>query len=451
VTYDSLIDAAEAIFLDKPVPEKPELPTTYELVLQNAMARRIQDAWINYWSERRLISEFQQMNKYKKTLQKFSSQVDFNDLAVGSPNARQQAGEGFFQSALDDEEAYEQMYLQEVQNFLKEEIAEDDELLQRYGEDSYQDELERMERLYQLKDLEDIRKEEKRRALELGSASSDLEANETGTTAGERFSISTQPAGLPTPPTTTRPTDQAGLKQFPSHLLTSLAQRQASKGNLKLSVFDIPWMPPDLNVAKNYANYVQPRKNRKTGLFYDFWRTTTGRFCYLGGCGEQFDLWEEGQVSEFSQYGSGVTNYFKFIKWGFWLFFILSLVSLPVLILNISASAGNNSNSGLKGLAKTTLGNLQFAMTDNNTAISVFVPGCAISTINPYGCRLNGENLAWLYSCLDIAICGIVMIGYLWLVYFENFEEHELNLSVGKRLMIAAITFPFIFLSFSLQ
>ena len=40
----------------------------------------------------------------------------------------------------------------------------------------------------------------------------------------------------------------------------------------------------------------------------------------IGGCGEQLDLWDEGQVSEFGQFGPGITNYFKFLKWCAWLF-----------------------------------------------------------------------------------------------------------------------------------
>lgn len=54
----------------------------------------------------------------------------------------------------------------------------------------------------------------------------------------------------------------------------------------------------------------------------------------LGGCGEQLDLWEEGQVSEFGIYGAGITNYFKYLKFLYWLFFALSLVALPSLVLN---------------------------------------------------------------------------------------------------------------------
>jgi hypothetical protein len=71
-------------------------------------------------------------------------------------------------------------------------------------------------------------------------------------------------------------------------------------------------------------------------------QTTTGRYCCLGGLGEQFDLWEEGQVSEFSIYGCGVTNYFKFMKWGYWIFFVITIIALPEIVLNYLASSGNN-------------------------------------------------------------------------------------------------------------
>jgi hypothetical protein len=69
-------------------------------------------------------------------------------------------------------------------------------------------------------------------------------------------------------------------------------------------------------------------------LPYTFYLTWPFNSC-LGGCGEQLDIWEEGQVSEFGMYGVGVTNYFKFLKFLVWLFIILFVVSLPVLVLNI--------------------------------------------------------------------------------------------------------------------
>lgn len=76
----------------------------------------------------------------------------------------------------------------------------------------------------------------------------------------------------------------------------------------------------------------------EVGVKFKFRTTTTGRHCCLGGLGEQFDLWQEGQVSEFSTYGPGVTNYFKFMKWCFWLFVTLTIIALPALVLNTSGS-----------------------------------------------------------------------------------------------------------------
>jgi hypothetical protein len=103
----------------------------------------------------------------------------------------------------------------------------------------------------------------------------------------------------------------------------------------KMNILDVEWAPPDVEKGEKYAKYVQPRKGGKGGSLYDYYHTTTGRHCCLGSLGEQFDLWEEGQISEFSIYGPGVTNYFKFMKWSFWLFTILTVISLPMISLNV--------------------------------------------------------------------------------------------------------------------
>jgi hypothetical protein len=76
-------------------------------------------------------------------------------------------------------------------------------------------------------------------------------------------------------------------------------------GQRKHNVLDVPWTAPNIDRAKRYADYVQPRKGGKGGKIFNYLRTTTGRHCCLGGLGEQFDLWQEGQISEFGIYGPG--------------------------------------------------------------------------------------------------------------------------------------------------
>lgn len=74
---------------------------------------------------------------------------------------------------------------------------------------------------------------------------------------------------------------------------------------------EYPWVAPDVELAKDYAEMNHPRKGGPGGSAFPLFSTTFGRYCVLGGCGEQLDLWDEGQVSEMALFGSGVTNYFK--------------------------------------------------------------------------------------------------------------------------------------------
>jgi hypothetical protein len=169
----------------------------------------------------------------------------------------------------------------------------------------------------------------------------------------------------------------------------------------------------------------------------------------LAGCGEQFDAFEEGQISEFGIYGSGVTNYFKFMKWAAWLFGILAIISLPSLVLNIYGP--NNSNSGLKELAKMTAGNLYPAT--NSTVDSLLdIPGCYGYELYNISCTLDRFRLAEFYSYLDIIISGTIFLAFLWLRKFERLEDLELNKNTGECLLVSLVsspplTMPFLFLS----
>lgn len=198
------------------------------------------------------------------------------------------------------------------------------------------------------------------------------------------------------------------------------------KGN---NVLDTPWVPPDVTKAQRFADYVQPRKGGKGGSKFDFMNTTTGRHCCLGNMGEQLDLWEEGQISEFGIYGSGVTNYFKFIKWCFWLFLVLAVVSIPAVVLNASG-ANSHSNRGLDTLAQTTAGNLVSPFA--NVSVSLRIPGCNSYGVYDVDCSLDKTSLATFYSSLDIAIVIIAFLAFLWLRVFEVVEERNLEKNTGE-------------------
>ncbi len=73
----------------------------------------------------------------------------------------------------------------------------------------------------------------------------------------------------------------------------------------------VEWRKPSWKYAKKYEQYNRPHRSGKNKSKYNWKKVTLGRHCTPGGCGEQLDLWNEGQISEFSQFGSGITNYFK--------------------------------------------------------------------------------------------------------------------------------------------
>jgi len=71
------------------------------------------------------------------------------------------------------------------------------------------------------------------------------------------------------------------------------------------------WRKPSWKYAKKYEILNRPHASGKEMKKINWRKGTIGRHCPSNGCGEQLDLWNEGQISVFSQYGSGITNYFK--------------------------------------------------------------------------------------------------------------------------------------------
>lgn len=54
---------------------------------------------------------------------------------------------------------------------------------------------------------------------------------------------------------------------------------------------DTPWEPPSMEEAKNFEDELHLR--HPEGGKFDVREAAMGRYCFLGGCGEQFDLWDE--------------------------------------------------------------------------------------------------------------------------------------------------------------
>lgn len=190
------------------------------------------------------------------------------------------------------------------------------------------------------------------------------------------------------------------------------------------NLLDTPWKAPDHEKAEASKAFTHPRKGGKGGDKFSFKKTTTGRHCTLGGFGEQCDLWEEGFVSEFSIYGPGITNYFKFQKWLFWVVFVWAIITTPLLVTNIAAHTAEESQ-GFTDLAQTTVGNL--APVDVNQTINVRLPGCDSDVYGYENCNLDRDTLGTFYVSIDVAGTVFVFIAFLWLSYYERKEETILD------------------------
>ena len=91
----------------------------------------------------------------------------------------------------------------------------------------------------------------------------------------------------------------------------SMLRRINEQGDDYDQEIEVEWRKPSWKFAKKFEAMNRPHRPGRQLAKYDWNRVTLGRHCYAGGCGEQLDLWNEGRTSEFSQFGSGITNYFK--------------------------------------------------------------------------------------------------------------------------------------------
>jgi len=184
---------------------------------------------------------------------------------------------------------------------------------------------------------------------------------------------------------------------------------------------EMEWRKPSWKRATFVEADSRPHHAGEKMERYNWKTTTTGRHCIFSGCGEQLDLWDEGQLSEFTQFGSGITNYFKFLKWCCWIMLILSVIHLPMAIINtfgISAVSSTAANA-----AVTTVGNLGPAI----NVTTVAIPGCNELDYQQDFCNIDKSQIAIFYSFLDAAGTIIVILGWLWLRKFERKEVKNLN------------------------
>lgn len=187
------------------------------------------------------------------------------------------------------------------------------------------------------------------------------------------------------------------------------------------TILEEEFIPPSLEYAMLYADFNHPRIGGLGGKLMPWLRTSTGRHCVSGSWGEQCDMFEERQVSELGRYGPGITNYFKFLKWSFWIFVFLSAMWFPVLVLN-TFGAGENQSAQLNDLAQTMVGNLG----DTNRTKTLHLPGCT-GSVRGQDCELDKEVVAQYYAFTDLIAVIVVIIGYLWLRYFEVKEAKLLD------------------------
>jgi hypothetical protein len=153
-----------------------------------------------------------------------------------------------------------------------------------------------------------------------------------------------------------------------------------------------------------YSDYNHPRLGGLGGTQMDWLRTTTGRHCMTGSCGEQvccqtnlpsvssFTLLHSvtcGKKSKSLNLGDmvqvhhsplslsvsfdspliGITNYFKFTKWCFWIFVILTVINLPALVLN-TFGRGDQQTVRLNSLSQTMVLSLLLFSLPHNPASS---------------------------------------------------------------------------------
>jgi len=112
----------------------------------------------------------------------------------------------------------------------------------------------------------------------------------------------------------------------------------------------------------------------------------------------------------------------QFLKWCSWIMLILSIINLPMTILN---TLGTTVQYDYPSLALTTIGNLGPA----KSVTKISIPGCNEAAYQQTTCTIPKTLLALYYSGLDALGTVVVIVAWLWLKTFENSEAAHLNRS----------------------
>ncbi|CAM9501712.1 unnamed protein product [Hapterophycus canaliculatus] len=180
---------------------------------------------------------------------------------------------------------------------------------------------------------------------------------------------------------------------------------------------DLPWVPPSMEVAEHFQDSLHLR--HPEGGKFDTRDVKMGRYCFLGGCGEQFDLWDEGKMSQFSPFGAGVTSYFKLLKYFSWSFLVVSFLVLPHLFVNTNGESITTVTTNTDKMSWTTVGNLGGGSGNYSSAVLPFCDEEQYST-----CLIEIDTLGLYYGCVDAFITMFFLAGYLWVHSFitDEFE-----------------------------
>lgn len=134
-----------------------------------------------------------------------------------------------------------------------------------------------------------------------------------------------------------------------------------------------------------------------------------------------------------SQFGPGVTNYYKFLKWCFWIFVILATVYSFAFCANTFGNAFKEEFS----VIDISLGSVaHLGGFGENSTIAWEVPPdlCEMNVFN-HDCTATGETAAYMYSAITAFATIVLVIGYMWLRSYELHEErvwNESSVSAGS-------------------
>ncbi|RYG56506.1 hypothetical protein EON66_02745 [archaeon] len=163
---------------------------------------------------------------------------------------------------------------------------------------------------------------------------------------------------------------------------------------------------------------------QKRRRVYPVCSTATDRHC-PSRC-KRCDFFCEGRVSELAEYGPGITSYFKTLKALAWLLFMMSIITLPMVIINSFGAAPVPSFTSLS-LAHTTIGNL--GDTINMTRIYLPVTQCGTSpdvsqtSETLQQCSISKPLAAKVYASLDTAAIALFIKRGKFVRRLEKLED----------------------------